>query len=155
MHTGSPTSDQELIPSFPPPVSKSVRIDVLNNMQHKTALIFFQPNTSIKNRLINTIGMCENHALEQHCRVCGGRLQKAKSRKTYYDCTYYKEELRTTFVIDVRGDSSDIHSKSFCGSCYAVIRRHSEAVLKGLPYEHSVQIFPWERHTDNCSVCTL
>jgi len=39
--------------------------------------------------------MCENHALEQHCRVCGGRLQKAKSRKTYYDCTHYKEELRT------------------------------------------------------------
>jgi len=80
--------------------------------------------------------MCENHALDQHCRVCGGRLQKAKSRKTYYDCTHYKEELRTTFLIDVRGDSSDIHPKSFCGSCYAVIRRHSEAVLKGLPYEH-------------------
>ncbi len=64
-------------------------------------------------------------------------------------CTHYLEELRTTFQVDVTRDSPDVHPQSFCSSCHSVVRRHSEAVLKGLPY---VQVFLWERDTENCSV---
>jgi len=53
--------------------------------------------------------MAQHHSLEKHCRVCGGRLQKAKSRASAYKCRLYMEELRSTFQVDVTTDEPDVH----------------------------------------------
>ena len=39
--------------------------------------------------------------LAKHCRVCGKRLQKGKTRSSTYACTEKKEELELTFGITV------------------------------------------------------
>ena len=97
--------------------------------------------------------MAQHHSLEKYCRVCGGWLQRAKSKAATYKCTEHTEELRALFQVDVSSDEPDVHPQSFCNGCYAAVRRHSTAVWKGTPYRHSIEVFTWEKHTDEeCAV---
>ncbi len=95
-----------------------------------------------------------DHELNKHCRVCGGRLQKAKRRAAVHTCILHTEALKATFELDVTTDDADVHPQAFCNGCYAAIQRNSTAMMKGLPYHHSIQVFPWHKHTEECSVRT-
>ena len=100
--------------------------------------------------------MAQHHNLEKYCRVCGGRLQRAKSKAATYKCTEHTEELRALFQVDVLSDDPDVHPQLFCNGCYAAVRRHSTAVSKGIPYHHSIEVFTWEKPTDEeCAVRTI
>ena len=77
--------------------------------------------------------------LAKHCRVCGNRLQKGKSRSSTYACVNKKEELQLTFGVTVDNDKSEVHPSYFCGSCYLkvrepprVLRRVSLTILSSL-----------------------
>ena len=47
--------------------------------------------------------------LQRHCRVCGKRLCKAKSKATVYPCTRHQDSLLKSFGIDVSQGESTIH----------------------------------------------
>ena len=97
--------------------------------------------------------MADVHDLDRYCRVCGGRVQKAKRRQPVYQCAQYKVALHCTFNIDVATDDVEIHPTSFCNSYYAAVRRQTTASSKGLPYQHSIEVFPWEKHREEeCTV---
>ena len=95
--------------------------------------------------------MAQHRNLEKCCRVCGGRLQRAKSKSATHKCKEHDEELKALFPLDVTSDEPDVHSKSFCNSCYAALRRHSTAVSKGIPHCHSIEVFSWEKD-EECAV---
>ena len=92
--------------------------------------------------------MAKNHDLGMLCRICGGRLQRAKGRSTVYNCVNHKQELVATFQIYVTSDTDEIHSQQFCNSCYAATHRHQTAESKGLPYRHAISVFEWEEHKE-------
>ena len=97
--------------------------------------------------------MAEAHKLKMLCRVCGGRLQKAKGRAPVHKCTTYSEDLKAAFSLSIDGDDPDIHPQVFCNRCFAAMKRHSAAASKGLPYHHSIVVFSWENHTEGeCTV---
>lgn len=62
----------------------------------------------------------EDHikCLEDHCRVCGEKLQKAKSRMTSFPCAEHKADLQTAFDIDVTHDNEQVHPSHFCNGCH-------------------------------------
>ena len=100
--------------------------------------------------------MAEGHALNKHCRVCGGRLNRAKAKKqAVYACLEHKKDLLETFSIDVVLDTPDIHPQKFCNSCYSACMRQSTSASKGFPYQHAIDVFRWEPHQDHeCMVCS-
>ena len=63
----------------------------------------------------------EDHVkyLEDHCRVCGEKLQKTNSRTTSFSCIDHKADLQTAFDIDVTHDNKQENSPHFCNSAYA------------------------------------
>ena len=101
--------------------------------------------------------MAEGHALDMHCRVCGGRLNRAKAKKqVVYACLEHKKDLLETFGIDVVLDTPDIHPRKFCNSCYSACKRRSTAASKGFPYQHTTEVFHWTQHQENeCRVCSI
>ena len=97
--------------------------------------------------------MSEVHRLDILCRVCGGRLQRAKKRAPIHRCTNYKEGLEATFGIAVGTDDPDVHD-FICNRCFAAMKRQSTAASKGVPYHHSIVVFSWMKHTaGDCTVC--
>ena len=38
--------------------------------------------------------MAQQHNSEKYCQVCGGQLQRTKSKAATYKCTEHTEELR-------------------------------------------------------------
>ena len=92
--------------------------------------------------------MAEVYALDKHCRVCGGRLKKAKGgvHQVTHICSDNKEVLLVTFGLDVSLDTPDIHPLRFCNSCYAACLRQATAALKGAPFHHSIDVFSWTQH---------
>ena len=50
----------------------------------------------------------------QHCRVCGQRLTKVKTKSIAYQCKVIAEKLQTAFGIDTSGDDLHIHPESMC-----------------------------------------
>ena len=96
--------------------------------------------------------MADIHNLAKFCRVCGGRLEKAKSRAPTHDCIKH-QELMATFSLDVAMDNPAIHPQHFCNSCYAASTRREVAAAKGVPFKHSIQIYEWKEHTEGgCTV---
>ena len=90
--------------------------------------------------------------LAKHCRVCGNRLQKGKTRSTYA-CTNKKEELQLTFGVTVDNDCSTVHPSHFCNSCYLKSKRTMESIKKGEPYNPAISIFHWKPHsTETCKI---
>ena len=94
--------------------------------------------------------------LQKHCRVCGKRLCKAKSKATIYPCIQHQDSLLKSFGIDVSQDNSTIHPLKFCNPCYAVTRRWAKAFADGVHYTHSVQLMDWSPHSlSSCQVRRL
>ena len=91
--------------------------------------------------------------LAKHCRVCGNRLQKGKTRSSTYACVNKKEELQLTFGVTVDNDRSEVHPTHFCGSCYLKVKRTTEGIKKGEPYNPVISVFHWTPHsTQTCKV---
>ena len=90
--------------------------------------------------------------LQNHCRVCGNRLRKGKkSQAPVYCCTKLKEELLSTFEVDIDGDDALIHPAKVCNPCYVVMKRDKQARTEELPYTHSTTVMIWTPHADSSS----
>ena len=103
------------------------------------------------------VPMAAVHALDKHCRVCGGRLQRAKGKRPgrARACVDHRQPLLQTFGIDIAEDCVDIHPTHFCNGCYAATRWQATAASKASAYHHSISLFPWSRHTEKeCEVFT-
>ena len=99
----------------------------------------------------------EFHQLElrKHCRVCGKRLCKAKSKATVDPCSKHPNLLLKCFGIDVSQDDPTVHPLSFCNPCYAVTRRWTKVAADGVHYSNSVQSMEWSSHVGSeCGVST-
>ena len=90
--------------------------------------------------------------LEKHCRVCGKRLHKAKSKTTVYPCIHHQDPLMKCFEIDVSRDDPTTHPSKFCNPCYAVTRRWTKAAMDTVHYAHNVKSMEWSSHSENCAV---
>ena len=96
----------------------------------------------------------EFHQLElrKHCRVCGKRLCKAKSKATVYPCSKHPNLLLKCFGIDVSQDDPTIHPLSFCN---LLLDYGTKAAADGVHYSNSVQSMEWSSHVDSeCGVST-
>ena len=93
-----------------------------------------------------------HHQLAKHCRICGNRQQKAKSKTTTYDCTGHREQLLQAFRVDISSDTEDIHPIQFCQHCYCAMQRARTAAAKGVPYTTSVITYKWQQHSSDCRV---
>ena len=71
-----------------------------------------------------------HHQLAKHCRICGSKQQKAKSKTTTYDCTGHRDHLLQAFRVDISSDAKDIHPTQFCQHCYCAMRRAMSAAAK-------------------------
>ena len=93
--------------------------------------------------------------LGEHCRVCGEKLHKAKTRSTSFPCTSHKDALKTAFNIDVDQDDTRQHPPHFCMSCYKKMKRTCTSREDAVPYTPTVHIFQWTLHTEEeCLVST-
>ncbi len=88
--------------------------------------------------------------LAKHCRICGNRQQKAKSKATTYSCTGHREQLLQVFGVDTSSDTDDTHPARFCHRCYCALRRAMTAREKGAPYTTSVVTYEWQEHSSDC-----
>ena len=94
--------------------------------------------------------------LDKHCRVCAGRLQRAKSRSTSFLCTSHKEDLRSAFNIDIEKDDVEEHPTHFCNSCYKKMKRSCANRDASVPQTSTLQVFHWTSHTtEECPVSLL
>lgn len=91
--------------------------------------------------------------LAKHCRICGNRLCKAKSRAAVYLCTKFQEDLLAYFEINVRQDMEHIHPPKFCSRCYAAKTTAAKAVADRVPYKHAIIPMEWKPHEEEgCTV---
>ena len=113
------------------------------------------------NNIITVQRMDEEHIwhtkqLAKHCRVCGQRLQRAKTKtktSSIFSCMERKEELQVTFGITVNDDDNMIHPTRFCSSCYLKTKRRSLAIEKSQPYDPVISVYVWIPHvTVTCKV---
>ena len=70
-----------------------------------------------------------------------------------YSCADRCDELEKTFGVAVSRDSPDVHPVSFCHGCYNVLVRSRKAKEANKLYTPSVEVFSWNPHTSNCTVC--
>ena len=93
--------------------------------------------------------------LGELCRVCGDKLQKAKSRSTSFVCNTHQADLKSGFSIDVERDDITQHPPHFCMSCYKKMKRICHSKETTTPYRATVNPFQWTPHTsEGCSVST-
>ena len=111
-------------------------------------LFFFYNNNHTK------IQMEHENGLLQHCRVCGGRLQKARGKNVapLHSCAKNRDGLCSAFQIDVTEDSPQIQPAKFCNSCYMVMQRYRVAAENRKHYKWSQTVFQWEEHSPECRV---
>ena len=90
--------------------------------------------------------------LGRHCRVCGGRLAKAKGKLVTYICKDYAEELQASFSFSISQDDPEIHASHFCQSCYCSMKRFTKAARDGVSFCCSTVVYEWKEHCQDCSV---
>ena len=90
----------------------------------------------------------DNHtkSLQQLCRVCKRKYKK-------YSCSDHQEDLEKVFNIDTTTSTSSTVPSHFCKCCYATMQQILVAKEKGHTYNHSVILYDWQPHADECTVC--
>lgn len=83
--------------------------------------------------------------LTKHCRICGKRLMKAKSRSVVYLCSDFQKDLLTYFNIDVCQDVADTHPTNFCSRCFGTRTQAAKALV---PYHHAITPMNWTPHSE-------
>ncbi len=86
--------------------------------------------------------------LGKHCRVCGKRLRKLKSKAPIHLCMDHCEVLLLV-GLDVSKDDSTIHPLHFCNPCRAMLKRAEKAQKAGVPYINSTKLMEWTPHVDS------
>ncbi len=79
--------------------------------------------------------------LLQHCRICGGRLNKAKGKKIQpvHSCKEYILDLQSLAgVPSDLGEEESIAPSRFCNPCYLKLQRVKKASQEGLPSQSMV-----------------
>ena len=124
---------------------------------HEIVFLTFLSNTKHTIKLLQKIhtSSLEYHLgeLQRHCRVCGGRLNKAKGKvQPIYSCCDYPEDLKAFAGIDWQSeeDGSTFPGK-FCNQCHVKLDRAKKASKDGLPFQPIVPL-EWSPHQDHCSV---
>ena len=96
----------------------------------------------------------EDHVkyLEDHCRVCGEKLQKANSCRTSFSCIDHKADLQTAFDIhvDVTHNNKQENPPHFCNR---KMKRIYMSKVQVLPHTSTVKLYEWSPHT--ASACSL
>ena len=91
--------------------------------------------------------------VQLHCRVCGQRLTKVKTKSIAYQCKAIAEKLQTAFGIDTSGDDLHIHPESMCKCCKLSIDRVISAMKNKVHHRSAVVLFQWEKHSNQeCKV---
>ena len=86
--------------------------------------------------------------VQLHCRVCGQRLTKVKTKSIAYQCKAIAEKLQTAFGIDTSGDGLHIHPESMCKCCKLSIDRVISAMKNKVHHRSAVVLFQWEKHSN-------
>ena len=90
--------------------------------------------------------------LGRHCRVCGGRLAKARGKVVTYTCRDYAEELQASFSFSISQDDPQVHPPHFCQSCYCSMKRFTKAARDEVYFFRSTVVYEWKEHCQNCLV---
>ena len=72
--------------------------------------------------------MSNEHDLNGLCRICGKRLRTGKKKTVVRECHDHKEGLKKAFDVDIDLDIPEIQRKSFCHSCYLVVKRQTMSI---------------------------
>ena len=122
-------------------------------MQNLLASIFLHHICQLQNIQKYTISSMEYHLdqLKKHCRICGGRLNKAKGRvQRVHFCAEHSTALQT-FVGIPRAEEESTVSGVFCNPCFLKLQRVDKASLDVVP-SNSLVALEWEPHQEDCKV---
>ena len=88
-----------------------------------------------------------------HCRVCGHRVMKRKSKRQTYECKAFAAHLQIAFSINTLTDNPQVHPERFCLCCHHSMQRVISARAEGVHHRCLVTPFVWEVHTnEGCTV---
>lgn len=91
--------------------------------------------------------------LLKHCRICGGRLCKAKGKaQPVYKCIEHKEDLHILGVDVSSGEDEAVLPQYFCNPCHSMLCRAKKASEDGVPYQATTTPMKWTPHTLHCEV---
>ena len=91
--------------------------------------------------------------LPLHCRVCGHRVIKRKSKKEIYECKAFAADLQLAFSINTLTDNPQVHPEHFCKSCHLSMTRGISARAEGVHHRCALTRFVWEVHAnEGCKV---
>ena len=91
--------------------------------------------------------------VQLHCRVCGQRLTKVKTKSIAFQCKAIADKLQTAFGIDTSGDDLHIHPESMCKCCKLSMDRVISAMKNKVHHRSAVVLFQWEKHCNQeCKV---
>ena len=89
--------------------------------------------------------------LKKHCRICGGRLNKAKGKvQGVHSCAEHSTALQTFVGIPRAEEECTVHGM-FCNPCFLKLQRVNKASLDGVPSNFLVAM-EWEPHQEDCKV---
>ena len=91
--------------------------------------------------------------LQKFCRVCGGRLNKAKGRaQAVYSCSEYSLSLEKFAGISIQvAEEDSTFPMKFCNLCYVKLESVKKAIDDGFPV-HQITPMEWLPHQDDCKV---
>ena len=91
--------------------------------------------------------------LQKHCRICGGRLNKAKGKaQTVHACKEHFLDLQTFVgILSNPTEEEFIAPSKLCNPCFLKLRRVKMASKDGLP-SHSMVAMEWTPHQEECKV---
>ena len=90
--------------------------------------------------------------LQRHCRVCGGRLNKAKGKvQPVYSCIDHSEDLQTIVGVYPHSEDKSTFPSNFCNQCRVRLVRAKKAREDSLPFQ-SIVPMEWCPHEENCKV---
>ena len=91
--------------------------------------------------------------LPLHCRVCGHRVIKRKSKKEIYECKAFAADLQLAFSINTLTDNPQVHPEHFCKCCHLSMTRGISARAEGVHHRCALTPFVWEVHAnEGCKV---
>ncbi|KAL5478035.1 hypothetical protein EMCRGX_G024910 [Ephydatia muelleri] len=91
--------------------------------------------------------------LPLHCRVCGHRVIKRKSKKEIYECKAFAADLQLAFSINTLTDNPQVHPEHFCKSCHLSMTRGISARAEGVHHRCALTPFVWEVHAnEGCKI---
>ena len=110
-------------------------------------------NNKIHENLHTSSTSYHQDQLHKHCRICGGRLNKAKGKaQPVYSCTGHSLDLQDFVGAPSNSTKEEgTFPSRFCNICYTRLRKVKKASKDGLPF-HPIVAMEWSPHLDGCRV---